>query len=195
MASVVKQKLMGKKRWEKKLRFCSQDCSYLGQRKRIKTNCKQCGKDMDIWPCDLKTHINQFCSQSCSAKHRNAHKTWGSTRSKLEIYIEKCLTEIYPKLEIHYNKTSAIGSELDIYIPSLRLAFELNGIFHYEPIHGDKTLQRMQNNDQRKYHACIENSISLCIIDSSSLKYFKEERAKPFLKIITDLINGKLGSG
>jgi len=43
---------------------------------------------------------------------------------------------LYPDLVIHFNKKDAINSELDIYIPSLKLAFELNGIFHYEPIFG-----------------------------------------------------------
>ena len=79
----------------------------------------------------------------------------------------------YPNLEIHYNRKDAINSELDIYIPELELAFELNGIFHYEPIYGAEKLQQIQNNDDRKFQACLEKGISLCIIDTSSLKYFK----------------------
>ena len=82
-------------------------------------------------------------------------------------------------------------SELDIYIPSLKLAFELNGIFHYEPIHGMDLLSKIQNNDNRKILACAEQQIELCIIDSTDLKYFKLNKAEKYLKIITDIINQK----
>ena len=97
-------------------------------------------------------------------------------------------------LRINYNEINTINAELDIYIPSLKLAFELNGIFHYEPIFGNKKLVKTQNNDQRKFIACAELGISLCVIDTTSLKYFKEDNAKKFLNIITKLIDEKLAS-
>ena len=81
--------------------------------------------------------------------------------------------------------------ELDIYIPSLKLAFELNGIYHYEPIHGSDKLNKIQNNDNRKFQACAEQGISLCIIDTSSQSYFKENTSEKFLKIIINIINSK----
>jgi hypothetical protein len=88
--------------------------------------------------------------------------------------LQEKLTILFPSLDIHYNRKDAINSELDIYIPSLKLAIELNGIFHYEPIYDQDKLDQIQNNDHRKFQACAENGISLCIIDTSSLKYFKE---------------------
>ena len=97
----------------------------------------------------------------------------------------------YPNLHIDYNKTNAINAELDIYIPSLNLAFELNGIFHYEPIFGDKKLQQTKTNDQRKFQACLEKGIELCIIDTHNAKYFKKERDQKFLDIITNIIDKK----
>ena len=77
---------------------------------------------------------------------------------------------------------------------SLKLAFELNGIFHYEPIYGKKKLAQIQNNDSRKFQACIENNIEFCLIDVSQLKYFKPQNAQKFLDIITSIINLKLAS-
>jgi very-short-patch-repair endonuclease len=132
---------------------------------------------------------NNFCSSSCAAIYNNTHKTYGTRRSKLEKYLEEKLKEKYPKLDIHFNRKDAINSELDIYIPSLKLAFELNGIYHYEPIHGPEKLASVQNNDQRKFQACLERGIELCIIDTSSIKHFKENKANKFLNIIIEIIS------
>jgi hypothetical protein len=85
-------------------------------------------------------------------------------------------------------------SELDIYIPSLKLAFELNGIFHYEPIFGNEKLNKIQKNDNNKFLKCQEKNISLCIIDTSSQKYFKEQTSKKILDIIINIINQHLAS-
>ena len=106
--------------------------------------------------------------------------------------METKLTELYPNLDIQYNLKEAINSELDIYIPSLKLAFELNGIYHYEPIHGTERLMKIQNNDNNKFQKCIENGISLCIIDTSSLKYFKEQASIKYLNLIKTIIDEKL---
>ena len=85
-----------------------------------------------------------------------------------------------------------IKSELDIFIPALKFAFELNGIFHYEPIYGQDKLKSIINNDDRKFQACLEHNIELCIIDSSKQKRFTEQLSKQYLNIICDIINKKL---
>ena len=157
-------------------------------------NCKQCNKGVRKQNKDFRRLKNMFCSSSCAAIYNNNHKTKGCRRSKLEMWLEKELTTLYPSLEIHCNKTNAINAELDIYIPSLKLAFELNGIFHYEPIYGKEKLERIKNNDSRKFQACLENNIELCIIDVSKIKYFKKNHAEEFLNIISELINKKIGT-
>jgi hypothetical protein len=138
---------------------------------------------------------NVFCNRSCRAIYNNTHKEVGIRRSKLEIWLEEKLNNFYPNLKIHYCRKDAINSELDIYIPSLKLGFELNGIFHYEPIHGQQILENIRNNDKRKFQACLEQNIELCIIDTSSLKYFKENNALPYLNIIQKIISSKLPCG
>lgn len=176
--------------------FCSTKCS--GQFKsklNTKTvNCKQCHKQIKRRNSELKNN-NVFCSHSCSCKYGNNHKTKGFRRSKLEIWLENKLKTIYPNLKIIYNNRKQINAELDIYIPSLKLAFELNGPFHYEPIYGQERLDKTKNNDQRKFQACIENNISLCIIDTSKQRYFKEKTSLQFLEIIQNIINKKLAGG
>lgn len=175
-----------------KIKFCSQACNYISQSTKQKVNCKQCNILFDKLPNQIKKSLNHFCSKSCNATYQNTHKTTGNRRSKLEIWLEEQLTTLYPKLKIHYNRKDTINSELDIYIPSLKLAIELNGIFHYEPIYGDKKLNQTKINDSNKFQKCIEKHISLCIIDVSKQSYFKVKTSQQFLDIITNIISKNL---
>jgi hypothetical protein len=174
--------------------YCSRKCRYLGMgiNEPKDVVCLNCNKQFKKLANELKKHPNSFCDRSCAATYNNKNKTHGSRRSKLEIYLEEELKSKYNELEIHFNRKDTINSELDIYIPSMKLAFELNGIFHYEPIYGDKKLNQIQNNDTRKFQACLEQGIEMCIIDVSSLSYFKPANAKKFLDIVCGLIDSKL---
>ena len=182
---------------EVKNRFCSIDCKgkFIKKKNNIKCKC-ECGKLFER----RKSQANKsksgklFCSNSCSASYNNKNKKYGTKRSKLELWIENELKRKY-SFEIIFNGKESINSELDIFIPSLKLAFELNGIFHYEPIYGEDKLKKIKNNDNRKFQACLENKIELCIIDVSSSKHFKPERDRRYLDIIENLINKKFICG
>jgi hypothetical protein len=174
-------------------KFCSNSCSAIyNQNKKVEVECSNCLTKFHKKPCDIKRSKNHFCSKSCSATYNNKNKTHGNRRSKLEIWLEKQLDTQCPDLKIDYNQKDAIGSELDIYIPSLKLAFELNGIFHYEPIYGNKKLDQIIENDSNKFQKCIEHNISLCVIDTSQQKYFKVSTSHIFLSIITNIIDKHL---
>lgn len=171
--------------------FCSKICGFKSKDKRKEVVCKQCNKLFLKKSCDLRKSPTSFCSSSCAATYNNTHKTHGCRRSKFELYLEQILPIKYSELEFHFARKDTINSELDIYIPSLKLAFELNGIFHYEPIYGEKQLQKTKNNDNRKFQACLEHNIELCIINVSSMNYFKPEKAQKFVDIITNIIDSK----
>ena len=175
-----------------KCMFCSQKCNTSMQTK-IEVHCINCGNKFTKIPSQILRTKNNFCSKSCAATYNNTHKKHGTRVSKLEKWLESKLTILYPTIEFNFNHKDAINSELDIYIPSLKLAFELNGIFHYEPIFGSDKLNQIQNNDNRKFQACIEQDIELCIIDTSMQKYFKEQTSIKFLNIIQKIINIKCG--
>ncbi len=179
------------KRNPERLFFCDKFCKGRFEGILEDYQCAQCQKEFSRLVSLKKGCKKQFCSSSCVASYYNAHKTIGVRRSKLEIYLEEKLSILYHDLEIHYNRKDAIDSELDFYIPSLNLAFELNGIFHYEPIFGQEKLKQIENNDERKIQACLERGIELCIVDSSNLKRFTEKKAEFFLDIFTKIINLK----
>ncbi|MFA5207300.1 MAG: hypothetical protein WC428_01435 [Candidatus Paceibacterota bacterium] len=167
-------------------KYCSKTCKSIGRTTKKEVVCINCGTLFYKIPSQI--HKNNFCSNSCAATYNNKHKTNGNRRSKLERFLEDQLKLLYPELKILFNHKDAINSELDIYIPSLKLAFELNGVFHYEPIYGQDKLNQIQNNDNRKFQACIEKDINLCIIDTSKQKYFKIETSQKYLDIIINII-------
>lgn len=174
--------------------FCSIKCRRVsknwGTPSLIK--CCNCGNDVLKFKSEIDRNDKQFCNSSCAAIYMNSHKTTGIKRSKLEMWLEEQLSIKYPNIPIMYCDKTTIRSELDIYIPSLKLAFELNGIFHYEPIFGTDKLTKTQNNDKRKFQACLENQIELCIIDTSKETYFKPVKCEKYLNIIAAIIDSKL---
>lgn len=176
-----------------KLLFCSKICKSSLEKKKHSLICKQCGSNFEKSNSHVKQTKNHFCSRSCAATYNNKNKTTGNRRSKLEEYIEVKLTTLYPNIEIQFNCKHIINSELDIYIPSLKLAFELNGIFHYKPIFGQEKYNQIQKNDNNKIQLCLTKGISLCVIDTSSLKYFKEQNANRFFQIINEKIIQSFG--
>lgn len=182
------------RKYDNKLICCSVICGiqFKNKNKSSILACEQCGTQFKKIASEIKNTNHHFCGSSCAATYSNTHKTKGTRVSKLEVWLSSIVSTIYPNLEFHFNRKDAINSELDVYIPSLKLAFELNGIFHYEPIYGVDKLSYIQNNDNRKFQACIENGISLCVIDTSGQKRFTEHSSQKFLDIIKNIIDENL---
>lgn len=75
---------------------------------------------------------------------------------------------------MRFNEKSAIEEELDIYIPKLSFAVELNGPTHYFPIFGQDKLEAEQKNDALKREKCKKLGIELMEVDVSDFKTFKK---------------------
>ena len=168
--------------------FCSNKCKKENQGRRLSVACMKCEKVFLKDENQVNKTKNNFCSRSCATSYNNTHKTYGTRRSKLEIFLEEKIKEHYPELELICNQKSAIESELDFYFPQLRFAIELNGITHYEPIYGEDKFEKIQNNDKRKVIACYEQGIELAVIDSSSCSYLSPKNKEKYQKIIFELI-------
>lgn len=175
---------------------CSRECLTKIKDMRTNVNCGFCSASILKTAREIRDSKSGlvFCNSSCAASYNTTHKTKGTRVSKLEVWLASELTRLYPETEIHFNRKDAIESELDIYIPSLKLAFELNGIFHYEPIYGAEKLGQIQSNDRRKFAACAERGIGLCIIDTSKQTYFKPASSQKYLDIIVKIINDAISA-
>lgn len=173
--------------------YCSRQCSANSRRIQIDLVCANCGREFTRSPVastgnGRNKSKRNFCSSSCAAIYNNTHKTTGTRRSRLEAYLESQLRAEFPSLELICNGKDAIGSELDFYFPQLRLAIELNGIFHYEPIYGPDKLERIQANDQQKFTACKDSGIKMYAINTSTVKRTTSITEERYYTIIKDLV-------
>lgn len=93
-----------------------------------------------------------------------------------------------------FNSKKIIGSELDIYFPKLKLAFEINGVFHYQPIYGEDKFKRIQELAEEKRTRCQENDITLVEIDTRTQLQFNEAESKVFVNEIVRRVDERLKS-
>jgi hypothetical protein len=171
--------------------FCTKLCCSKFQDKKIEVKCLICNVLFMKKLKNVKTKPRHCCSRKCSNILIKEKKDWGGNRSKLEIAIEEHFKVIFPFIMIEYNETK-IGYELDISVPCLELAIEINGIFHYEPIFGEEELLRKQQIDREKVVKCGELGIKLFVINVSKDKDNKKIRAQRISEveqIVRDRIN------
>ncbi len=161
--------------------FCSKDCKWIHSNKQIEVQCLNCNELFKKKESKIKTQPRHCCSIQCFRMLAKYKKNWGSNRSKLEIYVEKRLTEELA-LNISYNDTS-IGYELDIYLPEMSFAIELNGVFHYKAIYGEEALLKRQEIDRLKAKECVKRNIKLIVINVSEDKNNKRTFEKRYNEI------------
>lgn len=87
-----------------------------------------------------------------------------------ETILYKIIQEIYPELEVirHHRPKWLEGLELDVYIPSLKLGFEYQGIQHFKAIThwgGEEQLKKQQEHDKRKKEICKWLGIRLICVN------------------------------
>lgn len=96
---------------------------------------------------------------------RNVGEGWVSETLLFQI-VKRILSD--EKILRHYRPDWLEGLELDVFVPSLNLAFEYQGQQHFHPISlwgGSNGLQNLQERDKRKAKLCAKNGISLIAID------------------------------
>ena len=161
--------------------FCSTKCMGVYNDKKVEVKCLNCNDIFLKKLCEIRKRPRHCCSIQCFKMLAKYKKNWGSNRSKLEIYVEKRLTEELA-LNISYNDTS-IGYELDIYLPEMSFAIELNGVFHYKAIYGEEALLKRQEIDRLKAEECVKRNIKLIVINVSEDKDNKRTFEKRYNEI------------
>ena len=175
--------------------FCCRQCYYNSMKTKITCKCKHCNTIIIKNPFEINKYKNIFCSQKCKGKYYSQFNK-AFRRSKLEKWLETQLIKTFPDLPIHFNDRKTIKQlELDIYIPLLRLAFEINGPCHYEPIFGTDNFKKIQDRDKQKLIECYKNDIELCIINTRQQRNFTEKTSQKYFKIIKTLIGTNIKRG
>ena len=82
-------------------------------------------------------------------------------RSQAESIIIDLLRFHFKKLKVVPNDKTAIGKELDIFLPEINAAIEVDGPTHYDPIFGEEKLKKIQERDEIKNKLCDEKGILL----------------------------------
>lgn len=168
--------------------FCSRECHHKYHSTTQEVKCANCGVSFSKLPSQIAKTNNNFCSKSCAATFNNKHKKFGNRRSKIELLIEQMLLAEYPELLFYCNQKDVIGSELDFYFPSLKLAVQIQGPLHYQPIYGQTKLDQIQSMDKEKRAACQAQNIKLIELDYSNDKYLNKERIEERLSQIKTIL-------
>jgi len=171
--------------------FCSKKCFGLFNRNKIKIKCNFCNKSFKKTPSQINKSKSgrSFCSQSCAASFNNKLKR-KSRRSKIEAKFYELLIKEFPNLNILPNdKTMLNGLEVDVAIPSLKLAIEWNGIVHFKPIYGQTKLDKVQDKDAEKLKIAANKNINLIVIpDFVSTNKILQQAFNDVKNIISQLI-------
>jgi hypothetical protein len=159
------------------MRECRKNLIEKKTKPRIEFICPVCGKILMVTESQFKKR--KYCGGTCRNKINN--KEIFGVRSKAEIYLEERLNNEFPNLMMMFNDRVVLnGKELDVYIPSLNLAIEWNGIYHYKKIRDDESFEKTINKDKQKINECLELGIELYIVKdlTSGKKFIKEETEK-----------------
>lgn len=174
--------------------FCSRKCTatHYGQLNKkpkqirnpkpiiplIHKKCSLCDSELlrswrDVRNSKTKTF---FCNKSCKTKYLHKFQIKHKCRSKAETYLCNLIKTEFPNFEIQENvRTILSGSlEIDIFLPSKKLAIELNGPVHFFPIWGQETLEKVQNKDLRKQIEIQKLGLNLLVVDISRLNSTKK---------------------
>lgn len=107
--------------------------------------------------------------------------------SKLEVYMLNQLLKDGYRVDFHKEQTlSNTKLQIDLFLPTLNTAIEIDGLSHFEPVWGQDTLARNQGYDNKKTGLILGKG--LVLIRIKQLKDFSPSRAKVLYKELKTLL-------
>lgn len=156
--------------------------------KRRKSVMSQVAKDKwsSLDPEERKKTINKMHSASREAAGKG---------SKNENMVADLLTEAGYKVMQRTNQfTPRNAFEIDIAIPSIRVAIEWDGAAHFMPIYGDKYLQKNIDKDSRKNAVLLNDGWTVIRCRDHSTAHSLAFCRRAVAKIIETIQNGAKGT-
>lgn len=153
--------------------FCSRKCHaiYSGFSNKEIVLCNECKSSIIRSINRNKNYKYHFCNNSCKAKFANRTYNraarFGKNKSKGETILRDMILKDFPKLIIKENDRLTIpgGLEIDLFLPDLKIAIELNGPCHYIPIFGAEALEKTKNKDGFKLQFLQKSKIKFFIVN------------------------------
>jgi len=110
--------------------------------------------------------------------------TYSFSTSNAENEIGKFIESIYTG-KIIYNNRKIIGSEIDVYLPDLKIGFEFNGLYWHSEIN------KKSDYHYNKYKLALKNNIKLIQIFEDEWKY-KQDIVKSRIRNVIGLTENRI---
>jgi very-short-patch-repair endonuclease len=113
--------------------------------------------------------------ESLQQKAHQAIRRAADTGSKMEIFLVNYLMDKgYEVIHHSTHKVSAEQMEIDVLMPADKIAIEIDGPSHFEPIWGEKSLKRNQVADNKKNGILIAGGYHVVRIRDKSKKFTRK---------------------
>ena len=126
--------------------------------------------------------------EAMSAAAAEACRVAAKEGSKLEKYLRSALADSGYAVEFHKtNLTKDDRLEVDLYIPSLKLAIEIDGISHFEPVWGEERLRKHQASDTKKVSMLLSEGYNILRVKQLT-KTLSDKKKRETLKAILNVL-------
>jgi very-short-patch-repair endonuclease len=128
--------------------------------------------------------------QQILKKANSAVRQSSSLGSKMELYIlEKLLADGY-KVDFHKEQMLVNTKlQIDLFLPTMGVAIEIDGPSHFEPVWGDDALQKNKKYDTKKNGIILGKGLTLIRIKQT--KDFSKSRALIVYNQLKELLNNQ----
>jgi len=133
---------------------------------------------------NLSEDSKEYILQQANSAVREASKKG----SKLELFLLDNLLKDGYKVDFHKEQIlSNTKLQIDLFLPTLNVAIEVDGLSHFEPVWGQQTLNRNKTYDNKKTGLIIGKG--LVLIRIKQLKDFSPSRANKIYNELVDVLD------